>query len=436
MPSFAPVPAAVAVEPRAVGPVRSDPVRSYIIRRGVAGGHRALPSRRADPRSRSQRRLTFELPPGQSAFLWGARKTGKSTWLREHFADSIYYDFLKTDVMLELSRNPAALREQLLAKDPKALRVPIVLDKVQKVPQLLDEVQGLIENRRLRFVLCGSNPRKLKRGQGNLLGGRAWRFEMHPLVSAEIPDIDLLRALNRGLIPAHYGQDHHRRALRAYVEDYLKEEVFAEGLTRNVGAFARFFDAVGFSHGELINYANMARDCGVDAKTVKEYYQILADTLLGSFVEPFKRRQSRQVIAKAPKFYLFDVGVAGALTHRVITQPKGEQFGRAFEHFIYMELLAHRSYSELGYPINFWRTKSGLEVDFVLADGEVAIEVKGAGRVDERDLSVLRSFADEFRPKHALLVCAAGEERVVGAVRVVPWRTFLARLWAGDYLRS
>jgi predicted AAA+ superfamily ATPase len=380
------------------------------------------------------RRLNFALPAGQSAFLWGARKTGKSTWLRQRFPSSIYYDFLRTDVMLELARNPSLLREQLLAKDPAALKEPIVLDEVQKVPQLLDEVQGLIESHGLRFVLCGSSARKLKRGQANLLGGRAWRFEMHPLVSAEVPEIGLLQALNRGLIPAHYTQEQYRRSLRAYVQDYLKEEVFAEGLTRNVGAFSRFFDAVGYSHGELINYSNIARDCGVDSKTVKEYYQILVDTLLGYFVEPFKRRQSRQVIGKAPKFYLFDVGVAGAITQRDIPQPKGEQFGRAFEHFIFMELVAHRSYSELEYPINFWRTKSGLEVDYVLAGGEVAVEVKGSARVSQPDLHALDSFAAEFKPKHALLVCNEKEERLVGAVRVVPWRRFLEKLWSGFYV--
>ncbi len=384
--------------------------------------------------SEFERRLEIALPAGQSAFLWGARKTGKSTWLRERFPGSLYYDFLKTDVMLELARQPARLRQQLLASEPGALGNPIILDEVQKVPQLLDEVQGLIESHRLRFVLCGSSARKLKRGQANLLGGRAWRFEMHPLVSVEVPKLDLLQALNRGLIPAHYSQVQYRRTLRAYVQDYLKEEVFAEGLTRNVGAFSRFFDAVGYSHGELINYANIARDCGVDAKTVKEYYQILVDTLLGSFVEPFKRRQSRQVIGKAPKFYLFDVGVAGALTQRDIAEPRGEQFGRAFEHFIYMEILAYRSYGDLAYPINFWRTKSGLEVDFVLAHGEVAIEVKGAGRVSEPDLHALRSFAEEFKPRHALLVCSEREERVTGTVRVVPWRTFLKKLWEGAYL--
>jgi uncharacterized protein len=380
------------------------------------------------------RRLDMQLPVGQSAYLWGARKTGKSTWLHDRFPDSIYYDFLKTDLMLEFTRNPATLREQLLAKAAVTLKSPIILDEVQKVPRLLDEVHWLIETKGMSFILCGSSARKLKRGQANLLGGRAWRFEMHPLTSAEIPKFDLLLALNRGLIPAHYLQDQYRRSLRAYLQDYLKEEVFAEGLTRNVAAFSRFFEAVGYSHGELINYANIARDCGVDSKTVKEYYQILVDTLLGSFVAPFKRRQSRQVIGKASKFYLFDVGVAGALVKREITQNKGEHFGKAFEHFIHMEINAHRSYSELGYEINFWRTKSGLEVDFILAGGEVAVEVKGASRIDVRDLYALRSFSEEFKPKHAVVVCNENEERLVGNIRIVPWKSFLAKLWAGEYL--
>jgi len=380
------------------------------------------------------RRLHFSLPRGQSTFLWGARKTGKSTWLHAHFPDSVYYDFLQTDVMLELSRHPATLREQLLAKDLSKLKGPVILDEVQKVPSILDEVQWLIETQKLNFILCGSSARKLKRGHANLLGGRAWRFEMYPLTSTEIPSLVLLQALNRGLLPAHYVQPHYRRSLRAYVEDYLKEEVFAEGLARNIGAFSRFFDAIGYSHGELVNYSNIARDSGVDAKTVKEYYQILVDTLLGSFVEPFKRRQTRQVISKAPKFYLFDVGVAGILTRREITEAKGEAFGKAFEHFIQMELRAHRSYSELEYDIQFWRTKNGLEVDFVLGGGEVAVEVKGSGRVSSRDLHGLKSFADEFAPKHALLVCNEKEERVVDRIRIVPWKSFLTRLWAGDYI--
>jgi len=172
----------------------------------------------------------------------------------------------------------------------------------------------------------------------------------------------------------------------------------------------------------------------VDSKTAKEYYQILVDTFLGSFVEPFKRRQSRQVITKAPKFYLFDVGVAGILTRREITEPRGEAFGKAFEHFIHMELRAHRSCSELEYDIRFWRTKSGQEVDFVLGGGEVAVDVKGSGRVGSRDLHGLRSFVEEFKPKHALLVCNERDERVIDHIRIVPWKIFLTRLWAGRYL--
>src|SRR3990167_7955246 len=319
-----------------------------------------------------KRILNIKLPDKQSAFLWGARKTGKSTYLKNRFPDSIVFDFLNTDVFFKISKNPALLREILLAKDKASLKYPIILDEVQKVPQVLDEVHWLIENSGLRFILCGSSARKLKRGQANLLGGRAWRYEMFPLVTAEIENFNLLRGLNQGLIPSHYLQDREdaRMSLTAYVQDYMKEEVFAEGLTRNVPAFSRFFDAVGYTHGELTNYANIARDCGVDSKTVKEYYQILIDTLMAIRIEPFKKRQSRQVITKAVKYYLFDVGVAGCLTKRNLSDEKGSDFGKAFEHFILMEMVAYRSYKGYDFRINFWRTKYGLEVGYVIGDGE------------------------------------------------------------------
>jgi predicted AAA+ superfamily ATPase len=378
------------------------------------------------------RALRIALPPRRSAFLWGPRGTGKSTYLRSAFADSLTLDLLQSDLMLDLTRRPALLRERLLAAPPERLRRPVVLDEVQKVPALLDEVHWLIENRGLRFVLCGSSARKLKRSGVNLLGGRAWRFAMHPLASIELPGLDLLRALNRGLVPSHYLDPGYERSLRAYVVDYLKEEVLEEGLVRNVGAFSRFFDAVGFSHGDLTNFANVARDCGVDSKTVKEYYQILVDTLLGTFVEPWKRRQERQVIGKAAKFYLFDVGVAGALTGRHVREERGEAFGRALEHFVLMEILAHRSYRALDHGVAFWRTKSGLEVDFVLGDAEVAVEVKGSSRVDSSDFRSLRAFVEDNRPRRALLVCNESAPRLVDGVEVLPWRDFLGRLWAGD----
>jgi predicted AAA+ superfamily ATPase len=378
--------------------------------------------------------LQLDLPKRQSAFLWGARKTGKSTFLRERYPDSIVYDLLKSELVIDLSRRPSLLRDELAAKLPDALARPIIVDEVQKVPSLLDEIHWLIENRGLQFILCGSSARKLKRGRANLLGGRAWRYEMFPLVTRELAAVDLLQVLNRGLVPAHYTSPHYRKSLAAYVTDYLKEEVFDEGLTRNIPAFSRFFEAMGYSHGELTNYANIARDCGADAKTVKAYYQILCDTLLGRMVLPYKKRQERQVIGKAPKFYLFDVGVAGAITKRHIPEARGEQFGRAFEHFIFMELAAHASYKDLHYDIHFWRTKSGLEVDFVLGAGEVAVEVKSGSRVDSRDLHPLLAFEEKHKPRATVVVCNEREERVAGSIRIMPWRSFLDSLWSGGII--
>ncbi|MCP4898166.1 MAG: ATP-binding protein [bacterium] len=378
--------------------------------------------------------LDFELPAGQSAFLWGARKVGKSTFLRRKFPDSIVYDLLQTDLFLELSKKPSLLREQLMALDRDILRSPVILDEVQKVPKLLDEVHWLIENKGISFVLCGSSARKLRRGQVNLLGGRAWRFEMAPLVSYELQEVNLIRALNNGLIPTHYLQDDARRSLKAYTNDYLKEEIFAEGLARNIPAFSRFFDAMGYSHGELTNYSNIARDCGVDSKTVREYYQVLVDTLLGRFVEPYARRPGRQVITRAPKFYLFDVGVAGAITKRRIPEERGEQFGKALEHLILMELAAHSSYNELDYDIRFWRTKAGQEVDFVLAEGEVAIEVKGSSRIERRDFRGLKAFAEDHNPRLSIVVCTERRERILDDVRIMPWGMFIQRLWNGKII--
>ena len=379
------------------------------------------------------RTLSLDLPRGQSAFLWGARKTGKSTLLQQQFPDSIRFDLLDTRLFLELTRAPWTLAERIRACGPARRARPIIIDEVQKVPAVLDEVHRLIEGEGLSFLLCGSSARKLKRGRANLLGGRAWRFALHPLTWSELPDFDLLRATNRGLIPEHYDSTHHRRALAGYVDDYLKEEVFDEGLTRNAPAFSRFFEALAFCHGELLNYSNIARDCGVSSKTAREYFQILVDTLLGVLVEPFGRRRSRAVITSAPKFYLFDVGVANHVAGRRIERTAGLEFGRALEHFVLMELLAYRSYRERDFPVRFWRTKSGLECDFVLGrDGQVAIEVKGAASVDRRDLRGLRAFVEEHRPREAVVVCNESvPRRTDDGILILPWERFLERLW-GD----
>ena len=381
------------------------------------------------------RLLKIDLPPGQSAFLWGARKTGKSTFLQSTFPDSLYFDLLKTDLYLDYSKRPALLRERLLAAQNSDLQRPIILDEVQKVPALLDEVHWLIENKKVSFILCGSSARKLKRSGVNLLGGRAWRFEMFPLVSAEIQNFQLLDVLNRGMIPEHYLQSEYKRSLKAYVQDYLREEVFNEGLTRNIPAFSRFFDAMAWSHGEMTNYSNIARECGIDSKTVREYYHILVDTLLGKLIPPFKKRQNRQVLSKTPKFYMFDVGVAGTMTKRELKEERGELFGKAFEHFIFTELHAYSSLKEVDFEISYWRTKSGLEVDFILGDAMVAVEVKGKSRVDATDLRSLHSFHRENSTQKSLLVCNEKMKRKVGDIFIYPWQDFLAELWAGEIIR-
>ena len=377
------------------------------------------------------RTLSIDLPRGQSAFLWGPRKTGKSTLLHQQFPRSVRFDLLDTHLMLDLTRAPWTLSERVRALDAAGRARPIIIDEVQKVPAILDEVHRLIEDEDLSFVLCGSSARKLKRGRANLLGGRAWRFGLHPLTWPEVPEFDLLHALNRGLIPQHYDAANPRRALAGYVDDYLKEEVFDEGLTRNVPAFSRFFDALSFCHGELLNHSNVARDCGVDSKTVREYFQILVDTLLGVFVEPFRGRRSRAVITRASKFYLFDVGVAGHVTGRRIQRPAGPEFGRALEHFVLMELLAYRTYREHDFSVRFWRTKSGLECDFVLGrEGSVAIEVKGGANLAAGDLRPMRSYMEEHRPRRAIVVCNANAPRRTGdGIWILPWRQFLERLW-------
>lgn len=383
-----------------------------------------------------KRMLDIKLPRRQSAFLWGARKTGKTTYLKERFPNSIVFDFLKSDLFLEISKRPSLLRERLLAKERAELKEPVILDEVQKVPQALDEVHWLIENMGLSFILCGSSARKLKRGHANLLGGRAWRYELFPLVSREIGKVDLLRVLNHGLIPVHYLQNDEdcKKSLKAYVQDYLREEVFAEGLTRNIPAFSRFFDAFGYSHGEITNYCNIARDCGVDSKTVKEYYQILEDTMLAARIEPFKKRQSRKIITKASKYYMFDVGLSGYLTNRHLSEEKGAEFGKAFEHFILMEILAYRSYMDKDFTINFWRTKTGLEVDFVLGSGEVSVEIKGSSRVDKKDMNGLGAFVSEYFPKRSIMVCNEKDKRRYDKIDILPWEIFLQQLWEGKVI--
>jgi predicted AAA+ superfamily ATPase len=325
------------------------------------------------------------------------------------------------------------LREQILAMlDRSQVVQPVILDEVQKVPQLLDEVHWLIENCGISFILCGSSARKLKTGHANLLGGRAWRFSMYPLVSAEVPDFDLLRACNHGCIPDHYIEENPRRSLKGYIMDYIKQEIMAEGLARNIPAFSRFTDILGFATGEPINFSNIARDCGVDSKTVREYFQIIFDTNLGYFLEPFVSRHKRNVITRIPKFYLFDTGISNFLAHRTIAADKGPEFGRSLEHIIFLELTAYINYRETDSRLHYWRTSQGQEVDFIIDDGSVAVEVKSSRSVDPSDLRHIHTFVETYKPAKAYVVSNEPSIRKSGDILIVPWKEFLQMLWAGE----
>jgi len=384
-----------------------------------------------------QRWVTIDLPEGSSCFLWGPRQTGKSTLLRERFPHSHRYDLLLSDEYRRLLHQPALLREECLALAKKGggSGSPVILDEVQKVPDLLDEVHWLIENAHLQFILCGSSARKLRRGHGNLLGGRALRYELFPLAFPEIPDFSLDKALNDGLMPPHYGSRLARQRLESYVGDYLKEEIAAEALTRNVPAFSRFLEMAAIGNGEMVQFSNIARECGVSVPTVKSYYQILEDTLIGRFLPSYRKRPKRRIIA-TPRFYFFDVGVVNFLAKRGRVVQGSELFGKAFEHFIFMEFCAHSRYSGLGYPLAYWRTTSQLEVDFVIGDHEVAVEVKSTENAQSHHLRGLLAFADEYKASRRILVSCDPRPRLTGhGIEIMPWRVFLADLWSGRIIR-
>jgi len=308
-----------------------------------------------------------------------------------------------------------------------------VIDEIQKIPALLDEIHWLIENNNTRFILSGSSPRKIIRSQANLLGGRALRYELFPLVSHEISDFNLLRALNNGLLPRHYLSDNPKKLISAYIGNYLKDEIMAEARIRNVSTFSRFLDFAAFSNGEMVNFSNIASECSVSAPTIREYFQILEDTLTGRFLPSFQKKPKRRVIL-APKFYFFDLGLVNYLLKRGMIEPGSEIFGNAFEHFIYQEIIAHRHYSGIHYPVCYWRTASQIEIDFVLGDHEVAIEVKSTANATPRHAKGLKSFSEEYTVKKQILVTNDLHPRQMGNVLVLPWNVFLENLWSGKII--
>jgi len=366
----------------------------------------------------------------ESLFFWGARQTGKSTLLKTLFPDALWFDLLISREYKRLSAKPDILRETILAN---LNRQPVIIDEIQRIPDLLNEVHWLISNHGVRFILSGSSARKILRSGVNLLGGRALRYELYPLVSAEIPDFDLMRAINNGLLPRHYDAANPQRMISAYIGNYLRDEIVAEARLRDAGTFARFLEAAALTNGEMVNYTNIASDCGVSATTVKEYFQIMEDTLVGRYLPSFQKRPKRRVVA-APKFYLFDVGIANNLLNRGRIEQGTELFGKAFEHFIYQEIYAHSRYSENEYPVYYWRTASQLEIDFVLGDHEVAIEVKATEQASERHLRGLKAFIEEYAVKKAILISNDPLPRLVGNIFILPWKVFLERLWAGEII--
>lgn len=363
-----------------------------------------------------------------SCFLWGPRQVGKTSLLGHLFPESLIFDLLDPRLYEELILRPSLLEEKILASHKS--QTPIIIDEVQKIPRLLDVVQHMMA-RQFEFILSGSSARKLRRGAGNLLGGRAIHYELFPLVYQEIPNFDLLRALNHGLLPRHYLHENPRDLIHAYVGDYLKEEIFAEALTRNLQAFSKFLEAAAFSNGEQVNFTNIASDCGIYASTVRNYFQILEDTLIGRFLPVYQKKPKRRV-TKAPKFYFFDLGIVNFLLKRGKIEMGSEIFGHALEHFIYQEILAHSHYSRLCYPLTFWRTSSQLEVDFIMGEHEVAIEVKGTSLAQSKHLKGLKAFREEYQVKKSILVSLDSAPRLVGGIEILPWQVFLEKLWSGQ----
>ena len=312
------------------------------------------------------RKIQLPAHPKESFFLWGPRQSGKSTLLKTLYPKAIGYDLLQTDVYLRLLKEPNLLREDLLYLAKQQNHGIVVIDEIQKIPALLDEVHWLIENTSFVFVLCGSSARKLRRGHANLLGGRALRFELMGLTAGELEEqFDLVKMLNQGYLPRHYLTRSAAPRLRAYIGDYLKEEIAAEALVRNLPTFSNFLNAVSLSDGEMVNFATIARDCGVSAPAAKEYFQILVDTMLGHFLEAYRKRPKRLVIG-APKFYFADVGVVNDLAKRGPLETGSELFGKAFENWIFHELNAHRSYQDVNHDLTYWHLASGTEVDFII----------------------------------------------------------------------
>ena len=374
--------------------------------------------------------------PTRSVFLFGPRGTGKTTWIRDRFPTAAAYDLLDTREALRLSKNPDVLFRELAALTTGAWAA---IDEVQKVPELLNEVHRLIEARGLRFVLSGSSARKLRRRGVNLLAGRAITTTLFPLVSAELDfELDVERALSYGTLPTALVDDHPLDYLRTYAETYLVQEVQAEALTRNLGAFARFLEIAARQNAQATNATSIARDAGIDRRTVQNHFAILTDTLIGYWLPAWKLKSATKQVRQS-KFYFFDGGVVRALSGRLPYPPTLEERGPLLETLILNEIRAFLSYTGRHYRPHYWRSYDDAEVDVLCetAAGFVAIEIKAATRWDRRfnrGLHRVRQHLDPH-PTTCFGIYLGQRAALWDEVRILPVLDFLKRLWDGDVLR-
>lgn len=372
----------------------------------------------------------FFAVPEQSCFLFGPRGTGKTTWLRHELPEGLFVNLLLPDVFRSLKARPERLRELVLGNPDKT---DVIVDEVQRAPELLPVVHDLIESEPgRRFVMTGSSARKLRRAGSDLLGGRALLRTLHPFMAAELPSFDLDASLEHGMVPLVVMAEDPADVLASYAGLYLEQEVQAEGLVRNIGAFARFLEVVSFSHACVLNVSNVAREAQISRKTVEGYFEILEDLLLAFRLPVFTRRAQRATAAHA-KFYLFDAGVFRALRPKGPLDRPHEIEGAALEGLVAQHLRAWVAYSGIDLELSYWRTRSGVEVDFILygADGFWAVEVKHGATVRQKDVRSLRAFMGDYPACEPVLLYRGSDRLRIDGVRYVPVAEFLAGLKPG-----
>ena len=362
----------------------------------------------------------------KSFFLLGPRGTGKSSLIKEQLSEKAFViNLLQSDLYLRLMNNPSELESLIPIK--KGI---IVIDEVQRIPMLLNEAHHLIESKKLTFLLTGSSARKLRMGNVNLLAGRAWQAELPPLTSLEITDFSLNKYLLYGGLPAVYTSTYPEEELHAYVDTYLKEEIQFESSVRKIPAFSRFLQISAITSGQLINFTNISRDSAVPVSTVKQYYQILEDTLIGFFIPAWTKSIKRKAITMS-KFYYFDIGVRNTVAGIKHLDPQSDLYGQAFEHFIILELRAYLSYRRIHKNLCYWRSKHGHEVDVLIGD-EIAIEIKSTNKVSDKHIKNLTYLEEEKIFRRYILVSHDATQRQVGNVEIIQWQQFLKSLWSDN----